>query len=173
MQPVREWSDWPTGKDHLGRIVAGRKPNRGFRAPHPSIDLLDAEGRTRARWGPGQMEAGPANERREALAYWGTPRRSPGGTTGRRPRPRLRSRPRKKGRAVLRGRLKGAETRILPVTRSFFEFVRLARPRGYHRESTLSNGRDTCFVNIVRRESLKVHFGGTRPFSTRPPRVRD
>ncbi|MGH2529665.1 MAG: ClpP family protease [Actinomycetota bacterium] len=30
---MREWNDWPTGKDHLGRIVAGRKANRGFRAP--------------------------------------------------------------------------------------------------------------------------------------------
>jgi len=36
MQPVREWSDCPTGKDHLGRIVAGRKANRRFRAPQAS-----------------------------------------------------------------------------------------------------------------------------------------
>jgi hypothetical protein len=47
--------------------------------------------------------------------------------------------------------LKGTETRILPVTRSFFEFARPARPRGFGPESTLSNGQDTCFVNIVGR----------------------
>jgi hypothetical protein len=34
----------------------------------PSTDLLDAEARTRARWSPGQMEAGPANETSRVLA---------------------------------------------------------------------------------------------------------
>jgi hypothetical protein len=53
--------------------------------------------------GAGQMEAGRANERRRSLAYG---ERHGDHRAGRRAtaRPRLRSCPRKKGRAVLRGR---------------------------------------------------------------------
>jgi hypothetical protein len=51
---------------------------------------------------------------------------------------------------------KGTTTRITPVTRSFFEFARLLGLGGHDEESRLSNGSDTCFLNIVWRDHAQV-----------------
>jgi hypothetical protein len=52
----------------------------------------------------GQMEVGPGKQGQESLAYGGTSRKSPGGTTVRRPAHDFDPALGKKGRAVLRGR---------------------------------------------------------------------
>src|SRR6266545_476722 len=56
--PCWPWLPPPEGETDADRITLD-----------PSTELVDAEGRTRARWIRGQMEAGRANERQEALAY--------------------------------------------------------------------------------------------------------
>jgi hypothetical protein len=50
------------------------------------------------------------------------------------------------------GAWRAQKPRIGPVTRSFFEFTHLLHLGGHDGESALSNGPDTCFVNIVRGE---------------------
>jgi len=70
----------------------------------PRTDRLDAEERTRARCSRGADGGRPGTRTSRGSCIGGTSRTSPGGTMGRRPRPRLRSCPRKTGRAVLRGR---------------------------------------------------------------------
>jgi hypothetical protein len=58
---------------------------------------------------------------------------------------------------------KGTETRIRPVSRSFFEFARpAAASAATMGESGLSTERDTCFLNIIWRHRTPWFISGWR-----------